>query len=664
MRRLTLKNFYRDRGLIAAVILLIAGSAVLLVHMYSADNTVFWIAAPIGVFICAFAVGKLIQVTRSVFQYYRYIDEGIDEANRLSLSAFPIPVVIVDDSRSIVWSNKAFDKDFFEVDAYTNTLDFVTDKSVESLLGANGMIIDYREKFYKTFARRASSDVNNTMAIIYFEDVTELCKLQEEYKISRPVVMVVVIDSFDELMSSGLESEKARLSVQIDKLLEQFIGETTGIMRKMKSDRFLFIIEERHISKIIEQRVKILDKAREIIIKDRHTVTLSIGIGRTGKNLIESEQFARQALDMAQGRGGDQAAVKTETGYEFYGGVSKGIERQTKVKTRIIASAIKELIDASANVYIMGHKFGDLDSVGSAIGMAATVERLGKPTKIVVDYGKNLAQAVLDKIVAKRGNDLFVSPAEVRGRATDDDLLIIVDTHNPEILEDKDFYKSCKRVVVIDHHRKMVSHIDNALIFYHEPYSSSASEMVTELVQYYGDAGKLSPLEAESLLAGITLDTKNFVMRTGVRTFEAAAYLRKMGADTIAVRELFAGSIESYQRKTKLVSTAEIYRKCAIAACDFNSDDLRVVAPQAADELLGISGVAASFALYKTATGKVSISARSMGRINVQLIMEGLGGGGHQTMAGAQLENTTVEKAKQLLTKEIDAYYDTLSVAE
>ena len=467
-----------------------------------------------------------------------------------------------------------------------------------------------------------------------------------------------MVDGYEELISGCLESEKAHVSVQIDKLLEDFAGQTTGVLRKNASDRFIAVIEERHLQEILRNKVEILDKAREIFVNDRLNVTMSIGIGRTGKTLKESEQFARQALEMALGRGGDQAAVKTDNGFEFYGGVSKGVERHTKVKTRIIANSLLELVDNADKIFIMGHKYSDLDSVGSSVGLTCAIRNLGKSAWAVCDYNTSLAKVLIDRFPHVDGEEpLFTEPADAMEELTDNSLLIICDTHNPLIIESKELYEKAKKVVVIDHHRKMVNYIDNAVRFHHEPYASSASEMVTELIQYFGEAGKLRAVQAECLLAGIMLDTKNFVMKTGVRTFEAAAVLRKMGADTITVKKMFSSSIDSYKRKTQIVAEAEIYRKCAIAPCDFYADDLRIVAPQAADELLTIKNVDASFVLFKTMSNEISISARSMGNLNVQLIMEALGGGGHQTMAGAQLKDVTVNEALDTLKKSIDDYY-------
>ena len=605
-----------------------------------------------------FAIGKLIQVTRKTFQYYARIDDELESKMHMSVHSFPMSAVIIDSAGRIVWTNGKFTEEFPDCCEYGMELSDITDIPPADFFTDDGITVRYKDKVYKVFARIPDEDEAKELTLLFFKNITDITALETEKKLSQPVVILFMVDGYEELISGCLESEKAHVSVQIDKLLEDFAGQTTGVLRKNASDRFIAVIEERHLQEILRNKVEILDKAREIFVNDRLNVTMSIGIGRTGKTLKESEQFARQALEMALGRGGDQAAVKTDNGFEFYGGVSKGVERHTKVKTRIIANSLLELVDNADKIFIMGHKYSDLDSVGSSVGLTCAIRNLGKSAWAVCDYNTSLAKVLIDRFPHVDGEEpLFTEPADAMEELTDNSLLIICDTHNPLIIESKELYEKAKKVVVIDHHRKMVNYIDNAVISHHEPYASSASEMVTELIQYFGEAGKLRAVQAECLLAGIMLDTKNFVMKTGVRTFEAAAVLRKMGADTITVKKMFSSSIDSYKRKTQIVAEAEIYRKCAIAPCDFYADDLRIVAPQAADELLTIKNVDASFVLFKTMSNEISISARSMGNLNVQLIMEALGGGGHQTMAGAQLKDVTVNEALDTLKKSIDDYY-------
>lgn len=653
-----MKNFYRDGGLVISVSALVIALVIIQGYIYTKDINVFWLSAPFVVLIGGFAIGKLIQVTRKTFQYYARIDDELESKMHMSVHSFPMSAVIIDSAGRIVWTNGKFTEEFPDCCEYGMELSDITDIPPADFFTDDGITVRYKDKVYKVFARIPDENEAKELTLLFFKNITDITALETEKKLSQPVVILFMVDGYEELISGCLESEKAHVSVQIDKLLEDFAGQTTGVLRKNASDRFIAVIEERHLQEILRNKVEILDKAREIFVNDRLNVTMSIGIGRTGKTLKESEQFARQALEMALGRGGDQAAVKTDNGFEFYGGVSKGVERHTKVKTRIIANSLLELVDNADKIFIMGHKYSDLDSVGSSVGLTCAIRNLGKSAWAVCDYSTSLAKVLIDRFPHVDGEEpLFTEPADAMEELTDNSLLIICDTHNPLIIESKELYEKAKKVVVIDHHRKMVNYIDNAVIFHHEPYASSASEMVTELIQYFGEAGKLRAVQAECLLAGIMLDTKNFVMKTGVRTFEAAAVLRKMGADTITVKKMFSSSIDSYKRKTQIVAEAEIYRKCAIAPCDFYADDLRIVAPQAADELLTIKNVDASFVLFKTMSNEISISARSMGNLNVQLIMEALGGGGHQTMAGAQLKDVTVNEVLDTLKKSIDDYY-------
>ncbi len=656
-----MKNFFRDGGLVMSIISLI----ILLLFMSSMtflhSPDMFWIFAPFIVLAAGFAVGKLVQVTRRNFQYSALISEEIRSENKMSLYSLPMSVVIIDSQRKIIWFNKGFAKDFSHEAFYGNSFDLISELPFECFTVEEGIQIQHAGRYYRAYANQPVEEHESDIFLIYLRDITDYVDIIQEKKLSHPVVMLIMIDSFEELFNSSLESETAHVTVQIDRLLEDFIAETTGILRKSSRDRFWAVVEERHIAKLIEGKVKLLDKAREIQVNDRMNVTLSIGIGRTASTIAESESFAKQALEMAQGRGGDQAAIKTVTGFEFYGGVSKGIERSTKVKARIIANQLIQLVESSDRVYIMGHKFSDLDSVGSSVGLACAIRNLGHKADVVVNSLASLSTQLISRLNQPDSPDsLFLSPDNAVESITDNSLLIIMDTHNPAMLESGELHSKAKQVVIIDHHRKTVNYIDNSLIFYHEPYASSASEMVTEILGYFGEAGKITALQAEALLAGIMLDTKNFTIKTGVRTFEAAAFLRKLGADTVNVKGLFANSIENYRQKVALVSNAEIYKRCAVATTTMFSPDMRLIAPQAADELLNIENVDASFVYYRNAGDEIYVSARSLGALNVQLVMEYLGGGGHQTMAAAQLKSISLEDAEKRVKEAIDNYYDSV----
>ncbi|MCL1832649.1 MAG: DHH family phosphoesterase [Oscillospiraceae bacterium] len=657
-----MKNFYRDGGLVLAITALVAVTVLLSVVLYLQDTAGFWVFTPFVVLTCGFAVGKLILVTHKSFGYLTIIKNETNLADSTALYHSPMAIAIVDSNMRLVWFNQVFTREFKPVAEFGTPLTAITNAGMDLLINANngdGTQINYGGKYYRVNAAPPKEAVMSEIFVVHFEDITKEVVLELEKKLSQPVVMIIMIDSYDEIFSGDSESMTASVMVQVDKLLEDYIKTTSGVMRKTSRDRFWAVVEERHVQQLVESKVKLLDKAREITVTDRICVTLSIGIGKTGKDMSESELFARQALEMALGRGGDQAAVKTKSGFEFYGGFSKGVERHTKVKARIIANSLLDLAGNADIIYIMGHKFSDLDSIGSAVGLGYGLRNLGMSAYVVIDKASSLGTNLIAKIedIDSADAPLFITPDKAKDAWTDESLLVIVDTHNKKLLEDADLYDMAKKIVVIDHHRKMVDFIENAKIFHHEVTASSTSEMVAELLQYFGQAGIINGVQAEALLSGIILDTKNFTLKTGVRTFEAAAFLRKLGADTVSVKSLFTGTIENYRQKAALVANAAVYRKCAIA-CSETIGDIRIIAPQAADELLDIDGVDASFLVYRTSQNEVNLSARSVGNINVQVIMEKLGGGGHQTMAGSQMKDVSVGLAERKLREAIDEYFD------
>ncbi len=580
------------------------------------------------------------------------LSSQISKTERDSLLNFPAPVIIIDDDGVIMWYNRLFGKNVYQTDeAYGLKLSDIVNIDMEKCFSSNGDLICIDHKFYR--AKAIHNNATGVLTMIYFNDVSDYVELEYENRQSHKSVIIIMIDNYDDLLSNLRESEKAHALVEIEKLIENFIDGTTGVSKKMSNDKFWIVLEERDLSKIIENRFKILEDARNISVGEKKNVTLSIGVGYNSKNLAESETYAKQALEMCLGRGGDQAAVKNESDYEFFGGVSNGIEKHTKVKTRMIAKALLEIINSHSRVLIMGHKYGDLDSIGSATGMCCALKKLGKEAFVVVNFNDNLAKPLIKYISDNDINNYFITPEAGLEKLNDDTLVIVTDTHNPDLVESSEILERSQQTVVIDHHRLMVKAINNSILFYHEPIASSASEMVAELIEYFGDV-IINSTVAEALLAGIMLDTKNFVLKTGVRTFEAAAFLKKMGADTVAVKKLFSNSIETYQHKSELINSAIIYRKCAIAVANEVFSNIRIATSQAADELLGISGVNASFVLYEN-NGTINISARSLGTYNVQIIMESIGGGGHLTMAATQLK-TDMESAKQQLKNAIDEY--------
>lgn len=585
---------------------------------------------------------------KHVIRYAAQMNTECESAELAALQNLPLGMCILNEEGILLHYNHCFEREIISrSDMFgRNLLEILP---LDSTLPEQEL--DWQDRTYRISALPYCEGAAELTAYLW-ADVTDYAELRAEYHASRPSVLLILVDNYEDLIQNAKESAKLETSMAIEKLLEDFISGTNGILRRLKNDRFIAIIEERHMAKIIKDKFRILDQARAIRVDEKNSVTFSIGVGHGAATLQEGEQLAAQSLDMALGRGGDQAAVKTENGYRFFGGVSKGVEKKSRAKTRIVANAIQELILSSENVFIMGHRFGDLDSVGAACGLAGAVRLLQKPVAVVVNPQRNLAPQLLSLMEHEVGGDLFLTPAQALETITDQTLLIIVDTHNKEILESEKLYKMAKNVVVIDHHRKNINYVDNALVFHHEPYASSACEMVTELIQYFKLDNAVPSCYADCLLSGIMLDTKNFVMRTGVRTFEAAAYLRKIGADTVKVKCMFSGSIEAYRSRTDIVGSAEVIGCYAIAIASEEVPDVRLVAPQAADELLSIQNVSAAFVIYEI-NRVVNISARSLGAVNVQVIMEALGGGGHQTMAATQLHDISVQDAKVRLLQVI-----------
>lgn len=638
---------------IISAIMLVASCIISAMMLYNYDRAKFAVAIiPTAVFAVIFFI-DLALAEKNSLKFIAKLNEAVGTAENEALYYFETPSVIVDSDFRVLWCNKEFNDQIIpEYDIFGTEIYKAVDIDIKALMLEGAATVFFGDRSFKVGAV-ATQRYDQKLIFMSFTDITEFAELFSKYKRTRPSVLLLVIDNYEDVLHNFKESEKAQVAAAIETMLEDFMSQTTGVLRKLGHDKFIAVIEEQHLNNIIQSKFEILDKARNISIGEKSSIiTLSIGVGRGASTLEESETFAKQALDMCLGRGGDQAAVKTENGFRFFGGVANGVEKKSRAKSRIISNAIQELVHNSDNVYIMGHRFADLDAVGAGAGLAGAVRQAGGEAYFVVDPIKNLAGGLIERLYSEIP-DLLITPQQAVENFSENSLLIIVDTHNAELVESRELHDMAVHKIVIDHHRKSVNFIDDAVIFYHEPYSSSASEMVTEVIQYFKNVSFLPQVYAEALLAGIMLDTKNFIMKTGVRTFEAAAYLRKNGADTVKVKGLFTNSIEAYRKKSALISTAEIFDRCAIAVSDSKSDDIRIIAPQAADELLGISGVDASFVIYKTGD-VVNISARSLGVMNVQVIMERLGGGGHQTMAAAQLTDVSEQKAKEMLIEVLD----------
>ena len=588
------------------------------------------------------------------FSFYSGTVEKLKTPDSDLFTNFTMPVLLLKGNK-IVWYNKRFRTDVLKgKDVLGDLPDEIFPETVRSAISVSDRAdVSFGGRKYTVYKTcyEAGGEKFDTL---YFVDVTDLKRIADEFDASRPVVMIMSIDSFDELTVNLAESERASVRGQIEREIEAFASKTDGFMKKLNNHTYLFVLNERGFALMKAEKFDVLDKVRNLKVHGDKNATLSIGVGRGDKNLKDCELSARQALEMAQGRGGDQTAVKRLNNFEFFGGISsKGVEKRTKVKTRVIAAALKELIRGSDCVFIVGHKYGDLDSLGASIGLWKAVHTIGPKGYIVLNREQHLAKQLIDRVDKKYDKGVIISGEKAMSLITKKSLVIVVDTHRKDFIDAPDLFSVCSTKVVIDHHRKNVDFIDDAVIFYHEPYASSACEMVCELLQYMGDDIIEKP-EAEALFAGIMLDTRNFVLRTGVRTFEASAYLRGRDADPVEVKKLFADSMDVYKERSKIVASAKRFGRCAISV-DTADGGSRVAASQAADELLNIENVDASFVIYKS-PDTVNISARSLGAVNVQVIMEELGGGGHHTMSAAQLSDCDTDTAEKMLLEAISKH--------
>ncbi|MDO4460203.1 MAG: DHH family phosphoesterase [Clostridia bacterium] len=574
--------------------------------------------------------------------------EQEENLNKLGLS-----VAITGDSGDIVWCNNEFISKFSlkESPIGSSILPYIYPRTLRQLRSDRGTGIAPEGKEFTVYSLRKEN-----YYLLYFFDDGHYKSIEREYHDRKIVIALISFDNKDEILRDASGGDESRITAEVERILREWsIEKMGGVFKSLSGGRYMLITDESHVEKAQKRRFEILDKVREIKAANNMRCTVSIGVGSGASDSIQSEEWAKKALDMSLGRGGDQVAVMRKgEQYDFYGGLSKGVEKQDKVKTRVIATTLTEHIVNSDKVFIMGHKNSDLDAVGAAIGMwAAVTKSYGKKARIIINRNQTLAKPLIELIENEEENkNIFVSSAEAYTEITSDTLLIIVDTHVPGYVESQDCLEKAEKTVVIDHHRMMVTHITDTLIFYHEPYASSASEMVAELIQYL-DNVRINSMEASALLAGIMLDTKNFVLKTGVRTFEASAYLRRRGADTVVVKKLFANTLTLNKEKSILISNAEVYKGCAISCSSESSSETRIAAAQAADELLELQGVSASFVLFPIGN-EINISGRSMGEVNVQVILEAFGGGGHLTMAGAQVKDESMEDVRTALLRVID----------
>lgn len=508
---------------------------------------------------------------------------------------------------------------------------------------------------YHVFGSLIQSDGGQLM-MLHFINCTEYVHLRDEAETRQPAIAIIAIDNYEELMKNATDSEKSDILAGIDKRLSAWTRDSKAVLRKYDRDKYIFIIENAELDKLAARKFAVLQEVREIENHEGVVATLSIGIGRDGDTLEESAKYAGLAIDMALSRGGDQAVVKNRYTFEFYGGLSEEVEKRTKVKSRVVANALTQLIRDSSQVLVMGHRNSDMDAVGAAAGMVCAARAKGKPVHVVVDQNHTMATELIGQLEAlPEYKDVFISAEDAMIMCDYNTLLIVVDVNRPGYVESEALLQSINKVAVIDHHRRAADYIENAVVSLHEPYASSASELVSELLQYMVPTSSILTGEAEAMLAGIYLDTKGFCTRTGVRTFEAAAYLRRAGAEASDVKRLFQSSFDQYMERQKLISSARNCGQGVIFAITEEEVD-RVAAAQAADELLSIIGTRASVVAFRRGDD-MAVSARASGQVNVQLLMERLGGGGNHSAAGAQLKNTTPEEADRMITEAIEGYF-------
>ena len=644
---------------------------ILLLLLFAAVTAKISLALAIGEVAAALAVWYISRrrskvVQQQLHQYVERIAGGADTAKNSNMLFAPMPMMVFNpENDDVLWANDLFTdlpgvgKDIFESRVRDVVEGFETHWILEGKSEFPGLFIwnGRRYRIFGCLSRPEGTGHMGVLATTYWMDVTDLEHMRTTLAETRPVVAIIMIDNYEDLMSACPEGKRSAVRAAVEEKMDQWRGGSGALLMKSDRDRYLMVLDEARYEKFAAGRFSVLDDVRTVQAGEGVYATLSIGVGREAAEFEALYKNAGLALEMALSRGGDQAVVKDQMNFEFYGGRAKTTEKRTKVKSRVMANALGDLMDDTEHVYVMGHKYADMDTLGAAAGICAIARKRGKAARIVLDMENNSVGPMLRKLRAlPEYKDVFIGGGDAFLRVQPDTLLVVVDTNRPESVESEPLLESCNRVAVIDHHRRSSSYIEKMALNFHEPYASSASELVTELLGYLLETGDLLKTEAEALLAGIVLDTKNFTNRTGGRTFEAAAYLRRAGADTQDVQRMFQSDLESMIDRYAIIRRAVLYREdLAIAAIDEPCE--RVTAAKAADELLTLSGVQASFVFYPKDDG-VYISARSLGEVNVQVIVEALGGGGNSTSAGGQLPGVTVEQVCQKLQEAIDKYYE------
>lgn len=589
----------------------------------------------------------------------------VDSAAKTSLINSPFPLIILETDGNVVWKSVKFASEFEDVDINTlvNDLTIELKEEIKNRKDDNDKSISKNLEVNKRQYRVVGKFVNakkkdEYMAILYFIDETENIKLQNEYNNSKSCVGIIMIDNYEENMQMLESEEKAQYVAEIDKNIYEWANEYNGVLIKTDRDTYVYIFEQRYLERIREDKFSLLDKIKELDSKQKVQFTLSIAISNEGESDKEKYKSAQTAMDIVLGRGGDQAVIRQNDIYKFFGGRTQEVEKRTKVKARVVAHALENMIKESNKVMIMGHSNADIDAMGSSIGIYRLAKALDKNAYIITEDNPTLDSFKESLLEEPEYEDVLINKEVAEENIDEDTLLVIVDTYKTTYVESQEVLKKANKIVIIDHHRRSADYIENATLTFQEVYASSAAELVTELLQYTEVNVELKKIEAEGLYAGIMMDTKGFTFKTGVRTFEAAAYLRKCGVDIIRVKKWFQSDLESFNEIAEIVKKAEIVNDTiAIAICNKEkTKDVSLLCAKAADELLTISNITTSFVLGDRGD-KITISGRSIGDINVQIILEKLGGGGHITLAGAQVEGMTVDEVKQELVTKINEYF-------
>ena len=629
---------------------------------------------PAIIWIIGLIVYSILDQNKKVNEIENHLEElttDVNSATKNNLINSPIPLVLVETDGTILWKSKTFVTEFNNTDINTYLIPVVkeikldieksneskkTIKEITKQFNINGKIYRIRGEISRS-KKRDKRRKKEHLLTLYFIDETKYNDLFDEYNNSKTCIGVAIVDNYEEILKTALPEDRINLMASIEKEIMDWASETGGLIVKTEKDTFIYIFEQKYLSKMEEDKFNILDRVKQIDAASKMPITLSIAICNEGQNNYEKYKNSLAAMEIVLGRGGDQAIVRKAGKYKFYGGKTVEIEKRTKVKARTISHSITNLIKEADKVVIMGHKNIDIDAIGSALGFYRICKTLEKPVFIATEpEGKSLEKFMEDLKQDSEYEDIIIGKTEALKKITSDTLLVVVDTHKQGYVEFPELLEKTEKRVIIDHHRKSPDCINNVLVNFHEVYASSTSELVAEIIQYAQDDIELKLIEAESLYGGIMVDTKDFTFKTGVRTFEAAAYLRKFGVDIIKVKKWFQADLESYNEIAQIVKNSEIIEEnIAVSVYDKETEDVNLICAKAADELLTISDITASFVIGKL-EDRVFISGRSIGDINVQIILEKLGGGGHITLAGAQLEGLTLEEAYNELIIRINEY--------